>query len=712
MNYFCSVHMQSKKDEEDTIYIVLEVTSSDVPTLTKDILLANGQYQEFVQKHKAKFVMVEYVVYATEADIYASLQNEAFEAIIQNSETERVAQSELPIDCIKDKITGKKKKKKKRSPVMIVSVSCGVLVVGIFGYGFGNMQGRTGAQSTDAVNQENYTVDENGMMIPEQAEIAEGADQITVSIDRSYYAVPTEDIQLKGEVVDGKAYITLPEFDRTDFFTHIPGYTWGFTSDPDGEKIEYYGGTTYAFSKDTKLYRVLVKYGGGSGTKDDPYLINYYDQLELMAEEKARGYFKQTADISFPDYAVHTPINTVNELKSSPDDEYFSYDGGGYLISHLTSPLFGSISGAAIENVNIISAVIETPEYNNYGFIACEVYNYRYDAEDGNTYETGETRIRNCTVSHSSINVYIPKSENETAEVITAEVVVPPDLIEYDEEGNIIEPTEPVVITPTKTGENAAGAITGLGGQIEGCYVNDVGIFVSLEEYYLYVGGISGKPANVTDCVVNYFAAQGTIFNAGGIAGSAGGSRMYNAQGQGLTDYYGGNIQGCVTRDITLTTEISAGGIAGESTTDADSALISNNYSFNISLFSGVYDNDGNLQSSGACGGVIGADGKEKHPHTIVNSVSPAEYLVIGSKRISAFDDSVRLAPGYAFHQENILTILNRNSVNPNKPKEIFTGSFRFDYTLFGDDGGALPYPDAIKDLFVKTIITEEASNE
>ena len=88
-------------------------------------------------------------------------------------------------------------------------------------------------------------------------------------------------------------------------------------------------GQSYEFSESTKLYRVLVKYGGGSGTKEDPYLIDYYDQLELISTEKARGYFKQTADISFPEWASHKPIDTVNELKDTPKDERFEYHGGG-----------------------------------------------------------------------------------------------------------------------------------------------------------------------------------------------------------------------------------------------------------------------------------------------------------------------------------------------------------------------------------------------
>lgn len=712
MNYFCSVHLQSKKDEERLIYIVLESDNVENPSLTKPVLFANSQYQEFVQKYRPKLVLAEYTVYSTEEKVYASSQDNVFQSLISNEKAEKIGQSEITVDCVKDKIAGRKKKTK-ISPAMAASICGGVLLVGFFGYGIGNVKGRSTAQVSNMVQENDRLTDENGMIIPEQNEIAADAEQITVSIDRSYSAVPTEDLQLKGEVVDGVAYITLPEFDKTDFFTHVPGYTWGFTTDPEGDQIEYYGGISYAFKRDTKLYRVLVKYGGGSGTKDDPYLINYYDQLELMSEEKARGYFRQTADIVFPDYMQHSSINTVNELKRDPNAEYFSYDGGGFLIRNLTNPLFGKVSGAVIENVNIIDSSIDTINYQNYGFIACEAYNYRYAAEDGTMYETGETIIRNCTVSHSSIRIAYPESEQATEAVVTAEVVVPPNLVEYDEEGNIIEqPTEPVSIALSKSGEYAVGAVTGLGGQIEGCYVTEFQIYTALDDYFLYAGGISGKPANVTECTVFSFSASGKIFNAGGIAGSIGGARLYNADGRELPDYYGGNVQGCAVRNISLETEIASGGIAGESSTNADAALISNCYAAGVSMKSGIYDGDGNLQKAGACGGVIGADGNEKNGHIVINTVSPAEFPVIGTKRISVYDETVRQAPDYAFYQENILSILNCNTIHPNDPKEIYTGNFRFDAALFGNENGSLPFPETIMGLFEKTVIVEGESDE
>ena len=713
MNFFCIVHMLSKKEQEDTFFIILEKSSSDeIPQLSKEMILANQRYLEFRQKYKPKTVAVDYIVYSTENEINAAMPDEELQKLTETSE--KHGQSEIIINCIQDKLNTSGKKKKKKSPVTIMIAVFSILIVGVFGVGFGMKVGKSKAavQNQNSVKAEK-SAEEDGLLIPEQVQNEDAAQQITVSIDRSYSAVPTEDLQLKGSVVDGKAQITLPEFDKTDFFTHVAGYTWGFSSDPDAKRIEYYGGKSYTFTEDTKLYRVLVKYGGGSGTKDDPYLIDYYDQLELMSEEKARGYFKQTADIVFPDWATHTPIDTVNELKSDPDSEHFEYDGDGYVIKNLDNPLFGKVSGAVIRNVNVRDSVLETTEYKDYGFIVCSAYNYRYTTEDGTRYETGETLIQHCTVSHSSILARYPQTEETQAtEVVTAPVVVPPDLVEYDESGNIIEKENTEPVEPTRQGEHAIGAITGLGGQIENCYVTDFGISAYLDDYYLYAGGISGKPANVINSAVYYFSAKGKIFNGGGIAGSISGARMYNPAGKELPTYYGGNIQGCTARKIILYTEVSAGGIAGEGGTSKEGSLISNCYTTDLTFSVGVFEDSEreNLKKAGVSGGIIGTDGKEQNGHLITATVSPAELPVIGSKKVSEYDTTIRLAPAYAFYQQNILSVINQNSINPENPKEIFAGNFKFgSNTTFGDESGSLAYPAEIEDLFAKTI-TEEST--
>ncbi len=715
MNYFCDVHVQSKADQERRIFVILDAPANDreQPHLTKEILLQSIQYRDFVHTYKPKLVMVDYVVYATETPIHAGMQDDAFAELLTDSTTERIAQSELQMDTVRDKAAGGKRRGK-LSPVMLLGLIGGVLVLAIMALGFGMKLGKNSASFEESSTKVG-TANEDGLIIPEQNPVSDSAEQITVSIDRSYAAIPTEDLKIKGAVIKGRAEITLPEFDRTDFFTHVPGYTWGFSSDPDADRIEYYGGQTYSFSQDTKLYRVLVKYGGGSGTKDDPYLINYYDQLELMAEEQARGYFVQTENISFPEWAAHTPIDTVNELKADPDAEHFEYDGGGYTITGLDAPLFGDVSGAMIENVNVTDSEIHTEEYADCGFIVCHAYNYRYKTEDGAQFETGETIILHCSVSHSSIRAQYPQEETtEEVQIITAPTATPPDLIEYDEDGNPIEQDAVETPEPSKSAEFAMGAITGLGGQIEDCYVTDFGIFAYLDDYILYTGGISGKPASVTNSCVYYFSAQGNIFNAGGVVGCAGGSRYYNAAGRELPQCYGGIIMGCAARNIILKSEVSGGGIAGEAGTGAEGAMIANCYATELRFTVGEYGDSErtNLKKAGMTGGIIGTDGNEKNGHLVTGCVSPVEMPVIGNAAKSSFDDTVRLAPEYAFYQENILSVINRNTVHPDSPGEIFTGSFRFgDAALFGAENGALPYPESIEDLL--TITNEgEDSNE
>ena len=533
---------------------------------------------------------------------------------------------------------------------------------------------------------------------------------LTVTIDRSYSATPTEDLQLKGEIENGEASITLPEFDRTDFFTHVQGYTWGFSTDPNGKKIQYYGGMTYKFKEDTKLYRVLVKYGGGSGTQDDPYIINYYDQLELIGEEKARGYFKQTEDIWFPDYAVHKPIDTVNELKNAPDSEVFVYDGGNFKINNLKNPLFGQVSGATIKNVNIANSHISTPEYDNIGFIVCNAYNYSYTTDDGKKFVTGDTVIDHCSVVDSSIYAEYEDSlaaeqeyyeEEETTEQSVE--VIAPDIIEYDEKGHVIEEKK-IEKEPTKKAEYCISAVSGTGADIRNCYVCNFIFQSSLDDYFLYVGGISGKPTNVRNSAVCGFTADGKIFNAGGIAGNCSGSRMYDANGKETAEYYGGNIQGCAVRYLNFVTEVSCGGIVGEGGTNVKNSAISNNYCLSANFICGIFNDKGETVKTGSSGGVIGTDGKSKYGHIISNTVSPDDLSIIGSKALSKYDDSVRLAPYYAYFQDNIKLVINANTVSPDDPKEIYTGDFMFSTPdVFGEnENGSLAYPSSLDEILTR----------
>ena len=706
MKYFSKVHAQSAQNYDTTFYIVLDEDNT-THNLTKEVLSSNNQYKEFAEKkeNRRKDIYVDYIVYSTEADVNNAMNNEIFEDLINSDKAKFLSQSEIAMRKKAEKTKQKKKSKKKINPIVALLAFFLVIGVGMGSFVAGKDFNRQVAAEQTVVE----NVSEDGMIIPMQDSIEENSDTITISIDRSYSATPTEDLQLKGEIENGEAKITLPEFDRTDFFTHVVGYTWGFTSDPDGKKIQYYGGKTYSFKEDTKLYRVLVKYGGGSGTKEDPYLINYYDQLELIGEEKARGYFKQTEDLVFPEYATHTPIDTINELKSDPDSEIFMYDGGNFKIQNLTSPLFGQVSGAVIKNVNISDSHISSPEYKDMGFIVCNAYNYSYKTDD-KTYTTGDTVIDHCSVVDSSIYAEYEDSLAEEEAYVEEEEpteesveVIAPDIIEYDEKGEVIE-EKVIEKEPTKKAEYCIGGISGVGADIKNCYVCNFNFQSNLDDYFLYVGGISGKPTNVLDSAVCGFTAGGKIFNVGGVAGNCSGSRMYDTHGKEIAEYYGGNIQGCAVRYLDFRSEVSCGGIVGEGGTNVKNAVISNSYCMGTTFSCGVYDNSNKITKTGSIGGVIGTDGKAKYGHKVTNTVSPSDFGVIGTKMLSKYDESVRLAPYYAYFQDNIKLVINANTVDPDNPKEIYAGDFMFSSPdVFGEtENGSLPYPSSIDDILTR----------
>lgn len=116
-------------------------------------------------------------------------------------------------------------------------------------------------------------------------------------------------------------------------------------------------------------------FSGGRGTEESPYLISTRDDLERLAEEVNASttgnpgpndkYFRQTADINLKG----SEDNQWTPIGSNPAAKAFNgyYDGAGYNISglyinnassNISIGLFGNLSTASIENVNIISPSI------------------------------------------------------------------------------------------------------------------------------------------------------------------------------------------------------------------------------------------------------------------------------------------------------------------------------------------------------------------
>ena len=168
MNYFCAVHLQSKKDEEKRIFVVLESNSNEkLPNLTKEILIENNQYKDYILKYKPKIVLVEYKVYSTDKEIFASSQDEVFEELINNSEANFIGESEINIDCAKDKTSYKRHKKKKSSLFLKTVITGGVFIMIFVAFLSGNALGKKSNIETDT-QQTNAIINEDGMIMKKE----------------------------------------------------------------------------------------------------------------------------------------------------------------------------------------------------------------------------------------------------------------------------------------------------------------------------------------------------------------------------------------------------------------------------------------------------------------------------------------------------------------------------------------------------------------
>lgn len=434
------------------------------------------------------------------------------------------------------------------------------------------------------------------------------ATYITITVDRSY--LNKEPLVYKSALdMTENAKLTLPVVDdKDDIYNSVFGCTYGYsTKNQEGEfgTIEYFGGVESKFRKDTTLYRVLNEYGGGKGTAENPYIISYYDQLLRLSEQKAKGYFIQTADIAFPRNTERTSINTKKISRGFENKayDYFVYDGQGYSIKNMSSNggLFGSITASTIKNVVIDGANIKAGNNKNVGIICNEVISYAYPANEGDEFfSTGNSRFVGCKVLNCKI---------------------------------------------TADGADNVGGICGFGGAVSDCMAS--GITFSGGDN---IGGIVGNACSVTGCLANNITANGYVKSAGGIAGTAYGVKLYN-DGE-KARYSGGNIIGCGVRTFTSTAD-NSGGIVGTATADNSSAYIKSCYVANIYL---------NGKNNG---GIAGADGNKKgHKITYCLVDNSNKYPVIGGSKIRSTAKVMILSvpADTGLTVEGVLSVLNANA--------------------------------------------------
>lgn len=432
----------------------------------------------------------------------------------------------------------------------------------------------------------------------------ESAEYITITIDQSYLS--KSDIEYKVPLdMTGNAKITLPVVDDKDnIYNSVFGCTYGYsTKKQTGEfgTIEYFGGVESKFTKSVKLYRVLNEYGGGDGTAENPYIINYYDQLLRLSEEKANGYFIQTADIKFPKNVERKPIDTkkISRGYENKSYDFFVYDGQGYTIKNLSGNggLFGNIAAATIKNIVIDGANISAGNYEYLGIICNEISSYSFLSSDGSEhFAAGNSKLIGCTVKNSKI-----------------------------------------------TADNAenVGGICGYGGNISDCFVNSLTVSGGN-----CVGGIVGNACSVTGSLANGINIT-SAKSAGGIAGTAYGVKLYDSDED--FRYSGGNIIGCGVRTFT-SNAANSGGIVGTATADTNSAFVKSCYAANI------YLNGTNN------GGIAGADGNKKAHRIVYCLVDNANgYAVVGGDKVRSISKRMVLSvpADTGLTVDGVLSVLN-----------------------------------------------------
>ena len=171
------------------------------------------------------------------------------------------------------------------------------------------------------------------------------------------------------------------------------------------------------------------KFGGGTGTQGDPWLITSPDDLIDLAKFLNSGnaasfdaesagignchgyYFKQTADIDLTG-VTWEPIGY-----SGGEDIYFAgnYDGGGHIIANATST--GKVDKKGFATAGIFGWVafgsVEKLHVKNANFVATGEKNYSYVG--GITGVCFGASIQNCSVTNSSLESRRNNNNNNCA---------------------------------------------------------------------------------------------------------------------------------------------------------------------------------------------------------------------------------------------------------------------------------------------------------
>lgn len=333
-----------------------------------------------------------------------------------------------------------------------------------------------------------------------------------------------------------------------------------------------------------KLYYVI--FDKGSGTEEDPYILDEVEDFKFMSETiftskyPYKGkYFLLDRDLYFND--IEKPIEEwAGYFPIGWDEVAFEghFDGGGHTIYgfrslnvkyNSTMGLFGVINNGSIKNLTLSNSyvfkgyVLADSIYYNNGKTALAVENcHIVNALDKTSLfnqviamEGSNITLRNCTVEGSTDDM-ITKIKSEDASSVTIDGFKRMPKIKQGEDGETL-------IRSIKSG--IIGELYIFNGEDEGeiiiencvndCYVEDTfnnSYYMDRGDYrYGAVGGIlntslrRGDNDIIRNCINN-----GPIYGTGGVGG--------------VTGCFSGKIENCINNGWVYGTEARIGGIVGD----------------------------------------------------------------------------------------------------------------------------------------------------
>ncbi|MBS4880758.1 MAG: S-layer homology domain-containing protein [Firmicutes bacterium] len=299
----------------------------------------------------------------------------------------------------------------------------------------------------------------------------------------------------------------------------------------------------------------------GSGTENDPYIINTADQLAGIKND-LDAYYKLGNDIALT--GAWTPLGTFvaaeeDEEGETPDmSEAFTgvFDGNGKTISGLTvnssiaAGLFGCVANGTVKNVTIQNATVSG------SCMVAAAVGYAYNSTVENVKLTA-TESQQSTITANIFNYQdTDMAPNMVAGIVGAGM-------DSTIKGCTVENTKMTVTGLTQAagwGSNVhdMGLLGGglAGTSLEGCTVKNSELSVT-GTYSFGIGGLSGCAIgadHVKDCTVNNvkITLGDNAYLTGGLVGYA-----------GKTDGEVTELSGCKSENVQITAGASSSRIGG-----------------------------------------------------------------------------------------------------------------------------------------------------